>query len=336
MAGASFSPSSGHRSGADRVGIRPPRPRAGGSRLTHPSIAIDRSPSSELEPLRRRGRTFPAGVDPQTCLDSCSEAAGMPGRHVLESLRRTAARHGPSPSRSRAGPGPKISSSRGLASTPSPEASSGCTRTRALRPSREGTDVFLARSADCGLSFDGPVRLSSASSFASTVDFQYGDYQIARRRAARLSTLLGRTTVRRTEAPPTSMSRHEQESPVTAWLARDPDRDDRHADVSHRRRNLDRARRRLRGGEILFRRSGSYFTASGWTDSEDALHDVTATGVARRAHGRAPQRCAHRTGASRDLSGAVRGGTERGPTVCAVGARLDAGLARPPRTGCSR
>jgi hypothetical protein len=44
-------------------------------------------------------------------------------------------------------------------------------------PTREGTDVFLSRSNDCGLSFERAIRLSSASSFAETADFQYGDYQ---------------------------------------------------------------------------------------------------------------------------------------------------------------
>lgn len=44
-------------------------------------------------------------------------------------------------------------------------------------PTRQGTDVFLSRSTDCGLSFERAIRLSSASSFAGTVDFQYGDYQ---------------------------------------------------------------------------------------------------------------------------------------------------------------
>jgi hypothetical protein len=44
-------------------------------------------------------------------------------------------------------------------------------------PTRQGTDVFLSRSNDCGLSFERPIRLSSASSFAVTSDFQYGDYQ---------------------------------------------------------------------------------------------------------------------------------------------------------------
>jgi hypothetical protein len=42
---------------------------------------------------------------------------------------------------------------------------------------RLGTDVFASRSTDCGLSFEPPVRLSSASSLAASATFQYGDYQ---------------------------------------------------------------------------------------------------------------------------------------------------------------
>jgi hypothetical protein len=44
-------------------------------------------------------------------------------------------------------------------------------------PSRLGTDIFARRSPDCGLSFEPAVRLSSASSFATSATFQYGDYQ---------------------------------------------------------------------------------------------------------------------------------------------------------------
>jgi hypothetical protein len=44
-------------------------------------------------------------------------------------------------------------------------------------PTRLGTDVFARRSKDCGLSFEPAVRLSSASSFATSATFQYGDYQ---------------------------------------------------------------------------------------------------------------------------------------------------------------
>jgi hypothetical protein len=46
-----------------------------------------------------------------------------------------------------------------------------------LDPERAGTDVYLSRSTDCGLSWEDSLRVSSATSFATSSDFQYGDYQ---------------------------------------------------------------------------------------------------------------------------------------------------------------
>ncbi len=46
-----------------------------------------------------------------------------------------------------------------------------------LDPRRIGTDVYLSRSTDGALTWEAPLRLSSASSDASGSSFQYGDYQ---------------------------------------------------------------------------------------------------------------------------------------------------------------
>jgi outer membrane protein assembly factor BamB len=46
-----------------------------------------------------------------------------------------------------------------------------------LDPQRVSVDVYLSRSTDGALSWEPPLRLSSASSDASAHSFQYGDYQ---------------------------------------------------------------------------------------------------------------------------------------------------------------
>ncbi|HXV64803.1 MAG TPA: hypothetical protein VEK15_29160, partial [Vicinamibacteria bacterium] len=46
-----------------------------------------------------------------------------------------------------------------------------------IAPTRLGTDTYLNRSTDEGLSWESSVRLSSESSFARSSGFQYGDYQ---------------------------------------------------------------------------------------------------------------------------------------------------------------
>jgi hypothetical protein len=140
--------------------------------LTHASIDVGPSPSGDV--LYATWADYANGLDFEACPDLCS--LDSPCRtEVYFSLSRDQGRTWSEP----------IAFARGVSdrffSWVSADRGDGAItiayKDTLAAESRLGTDVFLSRSSDCGLSFEPAVRLSSASSFATSADFQYGDYQ---------------------------------------------------------------------------------------------------------------------------------------------------------------
>lgn len=140
--------------------------------LTHASIDFGPSPSGEV--LYATWADYANGLDLESCSDLC--ALDSPCRtEVYFSLSRDQGRTWTEPITFAEEVSdrffPWVSADEGDGSVYI------AYKDTATAATRLGTDVFLARSNDCGLSFGPSVRLSSASSFATSADFQYGDYQ---------------------------------------------------------------------------------------------------------------------------------------------------------------
>jgi hypothetical protein len=140
--------------------------------LTHASIDVGPSPSGEI--LYATWADYVNGQDLESCPDLCS--LDSPCRtEVYFSLSRDQGRTWTEPIALAEGISDRFFS--WVSADPSDGAVYIAYKDTLAAGSRRGTDVFLTRSNDCGLSFEPAVRLSGASSFATSADFQYGDYQ---------------------------------------------------------------------------------------------------------------------------------------------------------------
>lgn len=138
--------------------------------LTHASIDVGKSPSGDV--LYATWADYANGLDLSSCSDFCSPES--PCRtEVYFSLSRDQGRTWTEPIAFAEGGSDRffswVSADHGAVYI--------AYKDTIAAPTRLGTDVFVQRSNDCGLSFEPAVRLSSASSFAASADFQYGDYQ---------------------------------------------------------------------------------------------------------------------------------------------------------------
>ncbi len=140
--------------------------------LTHASIDVGPSPSGDI--VYATWADFANGLDLESCSDLCSP--DTPCRtEVYLSLSRDQGRSWTEPIAIAEGSSDRFFS--WVSADPSDGAVYLAYKDTRAAPTRLGTDVFLKRSNDCGLSFEPGIRLSSASSFATGADFQYGDYQ---------------------------------------------------------------------------------------------------------------------------------------------------------------
>lgn len=144
--------------------------------LVHASIAVDRSPSTHRGDLHATWTDIPEGVDRAQCLDPCDP--NSPCSASVYAARSTDG--GATWSSPLAVHESGIRADRyhqWLESDPRDGALYVAYKDTRHDSSRLGTDVYLSRSSDCGLSWEPSVRVTGASSFADRNDFQYGDYQ---------------------------------------------------------------------------------------------------------------------------------------------------------------
>jgi hypothetical protein len=144
--------------------------------LVHASLAADRSSGSRRGLLYLTWADYAEGGDEQRCREACGTA---PGCHTRVFFSRSS-----DTGRTWSAPLPLPDQTEGsdryfqwARTDPADGTLYVAYKDTRLDPSRVGVDVWLSRSSDGGLTWEPPIRASSASSDASRSSFQFGDYQ---------------------------------------------------------------------------------------------------------------------------------------------------------------